>query len=163
MKEIIKEKFSGISHKWIKFDFDSEEFSIIISEITKNVNLNKINISQAKNLVNAFKRKEEAWIKYKSTKGRIKNIQCLCEIITECNKKIEIYLSAESILDAKLMYGSPKSLNYFKVSEKNNWKKPSDGFYDDINYPALEEEFTEIGYELYKAYTLEKRERIKND
>jgi hypothetical protein len=51
-------------------------------------------------------------------------------------------------------------LKLYKNDEKNKgqWKKPDDGFIDPVQYPPVEEELTELGYEMYKDWTKEVEE-----
>ena len=55
---------------------------------------------------------------------------------------------------------TPKFLKLYKSklnrsSRNKTWKK-NDSFVDVIDYPSIEEELTEYGYEVYKSWQLEK-------
>lgn len=159
MKDRLKEKFSNHKHKWIWFHVESDVFTLIIDCFTQNIAKNKISVAAAKKLTKCFKFHEKVFLKYIKTVGR-KDFKCLCHIVDKENNKIEIFLSPEDVLDASILSSSPKSLKLYKTNEKikNNWKKPDDGFVDPITYPPVEEELTELGYEMYKSWQLE----IKN-
>ena len=76
------------------------------------------------------------------------------------NAKIKTELNCESVLASELMMSTPKALKLFDIiKDKNEWKKV-DSFIDPITYPPAEEELTECGYFLYKAY-LKEKERNK--
>ena len=70
--------------------------------------------------------------------------------------KIKTAVSCEFVLASELLKDTPKSLNLFKSIRKKNkgkWKKPDDGFIDPLNLEIpIEEEFTELGYQLYKEW-----------
>ena len=83
-----------------------------------------------------------------------------CKFAELIPDKIEITLNPKDVLESSILSNSPKSLKLYKTDEKtkNNWKKPDDGFIDPISYPPVEEELTELGYQMYKDWQLE----IKN-
>ena len=156
MKDRIKEKFSGIKHKWIYFHTDNIEFQIILDQITVEINNKNIKSKDAIKLIKSFKFHEKAFVKFIKTSGR-KNFVCVCQVIDANNIKVNINLNPESVIDANLLSGTPKSLKLYKTGEKNKsiWNKPDDGFKDPISYPPVEEELTELGYSMYKDWTEE--------
>ena len=156
MREKIKEKFSNVKHKWISFHIDENFFQTILYTIDDAVKSGKIKSSNAINLVSSFKEKEIAWIKFIRPVGR-KDIKCECQIIDKDNNKIDITLSPKILLDAQVMSNTPKALKLYSKGKKTkgNWKKPDDGFDDPIEYPPVDEELTELGYEMYKDWELE--------
>tara|TARA_R100000773_G_C4195821_1_gene100033 strand:- start:32 stop:577 length:546 start_codon:yes stop_codon:yes gene_type:complete len=158
MKDKIKEKFFGIKHKWIYFNIDSKEFQDILNVITESIRSKKITSKNAISLTKCFKFHEKAFVKFIKTAGR-KNFTCLCQIIDKENNKLEIKFKPEEILESALLSDTPKSLKLYKTKESNKgaWKKPDDGFLDDIQYPPIEEELTELGYRMYKDWTEEVR------
>lgn len=158
MRELIKNKFSGIKQKWIYVPLDSPVFSKVLDALTDHIHSGDIVAKDAIALIKAYKNNKKAWIKFVSVKGR-KNQFCVCEVILESNKKIKTDVSCEFVLNSELMGSTPKSLKLFKKSKRQSrdWKKPDDGFIDDIQYPPVEEELTEDGYALYKAWQEEIR------
>jgi len=104
-------------------------------------------------LIKAFKFHEKVFIKYKKPTGRSK-VLCVCEVITSNNHKLDFTLSPNEVLDGHILNGTPKSLKLYRTNEnsKSIWKKPNDGFVDPITYPPVEEELTELGYELYRDW-----------
>ena len=161
MRDQINYKFKNVRNKWIYVPLNKKEFKDIIQEITTNIHSGKIKVSEAISLIKIFKEKKTAWIKFKSVKGRA-NQFCLCEIITVSNKKININVSCEFVLNAEILPETPKTLRLYKSSFKRkkmspSWKK-TDNFSDGIDVP-LEEEFTEEGYRLYKSYYLERNSK----
>lgn len=156
MKGKIKEKFNGVKHKWLYFHTDTYEFQIILDQITREINDKKIKSKDAIGLIKAFKFHEKAFVKFIKTVGR-KNFKCFCQVIDVNNNKVEILLSPESVINANMLSGTPKSLKLYKTNEKNKgvWKKPDDGFKDPVSYPPAEEELTELGYAMYKDWTEE--------
>lgn len=159
MKDKLKLKFLNHKHKWIWFHTDSEVFKEVIECFTDNISKNNMTSSSAKSITNCFKFHEKVFLKYVKTVGR-KNFKCLCHIIDKDNNKLEIMLMPQDVLDANILSGTPKSLKLYKtnIKDRNNWTKPDDGFIDPIEYPPVEEELTELGYEMYKSWQLE----IKN-
>ena len=153
MRDLIKNKFSGIKQKWIYIPLDSPVFSSVLDTLTSEIRVGNILAKDAITLIKAFRNNKKAWIKFVSVKGR-KNQSCSCEVILESNKKIKTELPCEFVLNAELMGSTPKGLKLFKKSKRQSkdWKKPDDGFIDDIQYPPVEEELTEDGYALYKAW-----------
>ncbi len=156
MKDEIKNKFLGIKHKWIYFHVDSLEFQTLLDKISEMVHANKIKSKSAISLVKCFKKQEKAFIKFIKTVGR-KNFYCQCQFIDKDNNKWTLDLTPQMVLDSHLLSNTPKSLKLYKLNEKTkgNWKKPDDGFVDPISYPAVEEELTELGYQMYKDWTEE--------
>ena len=159
MKDLINNKFVGIKHKWITFHIDSDVFQDIIFKIDNAVKEGIFKSRDAIGLVKSFKLQEKAWVKFIKTKGR-KNFTCVCHVIDSKNSKLEIEIEPPIILDANILNGTPKSLKLYNKEKKSkgNWSKPDDGFIDPIEYPPVEEELTELGYEMYKEWELE----IKN-
>lgn len=104
-------------------------------------------------LVKAFKFHEKVFVKYKKATGRSK-VLCVCEVVTADNQKVNFTLDPNEVLDGNILSGTPKSLKLYKTNEKSKsiWKKPNDGFVDPIQYPPVEEELTELGYELYRDW-----------
>jgi len=86
-----------------------------------------------------------------------KNFNCLCQIVDKNNNKIDISIEPSVLLDSHLLNGTPKAMKLYNTGEKSkgSWRKPDDGFYDPISYPPVEEELTELGYEMYKEWTEE--------
>lgn len=159
MKDIIKDKFKNIKHKWIYFELDSKTFSKILNEITDLIKKGEYNKNNAMSLVQSFKFQEKVFVKFIKTVGR-KNFSCLCKIIDKDNKKIEILLSPEEVISANILSDTPKSLKLYKnnIKTKGVWKKPDDGFVDPCNTDIpIEEELTELGYTMYKDWTEEVR------
>ena len=156
MKDQIKNKFSGIKHKWIYYHIDSEMFQFVINHITNEIHKNEIKVKSAINLVKCFKKQERVFLKFIKTIGR-KNFSCECQLIDNDNNKINILLNPQDLLDSHILEGTPKFLKLYKTNEKSkgNWKKPNDGFIDPIEYPSVEEELTELGYRMYKDWTEE--------
>jgi hypothetical protein len=156
MKDQIKQKFNGVKHKWIYYHIDTETFQVILNDISSKVHNKEISSKIAINLVKSFKKQEKVFLKFIKTVGR-KNFFCLCHLITKENIKVDINLSPKVLLDSNLLIGTPKSLKLYNLGEKSKgvWKKPDDGFIDPISYPPVEEELTELGYEMYKDWTNE--------
>ena len=163
MRDQINKKFEGVSHKWLTIPLDSKEFELVKNSVLVEVEKeNDFTKAEAKKLANIFKEKGFAWIKFLKVSGRKNNLKSVCQIITEKNYKIDLNLPCQSVLELGVLDGTPKSLKLYKSGEKvkqgHNWKKPDDGFYDDIEIP-FEEEFTEAGYILYRDFHLELREK----
>lgn len=158
MREIINKKFEGVKQKWIYVPLQSKTFSDILDILTLEIKAGSIHVKEAISLIKAFKNNKKAWIKFVSVKGR-KNQHCDCEVIFESNKKFKTAVSCEFILNAELMNSTPKSLKLFKKAKRQSkdWNKLDDGFVDDIQYPPVEDELTEDGYELYKGWQEEIR------
>ena len=158
MRELIKNKFSGIKQKWIYVPLKNPIFYRVLDTLTSNIQTGDVTAKDAIDLIKAYKNNKKAWIKFISVKGR-KNQTCICEVILESNKKIKTEVSCEFVLNAELMGSTPKGLKLFRKSKRQSkdWKKSSDGFIDDIQYPPVEEELTEDGYALYKAWQEEIR------
>jgi hypothetical protein len=156
MKDQIKQKFNNVKHKWIYYHIDTETFQLILNDISSKVHNREISSKVAINLVKSFKKQEKVFLKFIKTVGR-KNFFCLCQLISKDNIKIDINLSPKELLDSNLLLGTPKSLKLYNLGEKSKgvWKKPDDGFVDPISYPPVEEELTELGYEMYKDWTNE--------
>tara|TARA_S200000501_G_C20832164_1_gene747765 strand:+ start:592 stop:1140 length:549 start_codon:yes stop_codon:yes gene_type:complete len=156
MKDEIKKKFLGIKHKWIYFHIDSSEFQMLLDRISGMVHSNSIKSKDAINIVKCFKKQEKAFVKFIKTVGR-KNFHCQCQIIDKDNNKFILDLTPQMVLDSHLLSNTPKALKLYKLNEKNkgNWKKPDDGFVDPVSYPPVEEELTELGYQMYKDWTEE--------
>ena len=155
MKDKIKLKFSGVKHKWIYFHIDTQTFQSVIDVISEKVHSKEIKSKDAIKLVKCFKRQEKVFLKFIKTVGR-KNFNCLCHIIDENNNKLEISLTPENLLSANLLGNTPKAMKLYKSEKsKGEWKKPDDGFIDPVSYPPVEEELTELGYEMYKDWTEE--------
>ena len=157
MKEAIKKKFEGTSHKWLYEDLDSVLTQKIILRIDEAVKSSEIKSKDAKNLVNSFKDQEKVWFKFIKTSGR-KNFSCVCQIIDCLNTKIELVLSPQEVINSNVLSGTPKSLKLYSKNKKDKglWnKKINDGFVDPIQYPPAEEELTELGYEMYKDWEME--------
>ena len=159
MKDKLKLKFLNHKHKWIWFHTDSIVFNDIINIFTDNIQNKKLSSKTAISLINCFKFNEKVFLKYIKNVGR-KNFKCLCYIVDSENNKVEFTLNPDVVLSSHVLNGTPKSLKLYKsnIKNKNNWKKPNDGFDDPVSYPPVEEELTELGYELYKSWQLE----IKN-
>ena len=155
MKDRIKDKFNGIKHKWVYFHIDTETFQDIVDLISTKVYSKEIKSKDAINLVKCFKKQEKVFLKFIKTVGR-KNFTCLCQVIDKNNNKLDIQLRPETLLESHLLNNTPKSLKLYNLEKsKGSWKKPDDGFVDPISYPPVEEELTELGYEMYKDWQLE--------
>ena len=156
MKDAIKEKFDGIKHKWIYYHIDTKTFHDVVDTITTKIYNKEIKSKDAISIVKCFKKQEKVFLKFIKTVGR-KNFNCLCQIVDKNNNKIDITLEPSVLLDAHLLNGTPKSMKLYNTGEKSkgNWSKPDDGFYDPVSYPPVEEELTELGYEMYKEWTEE--------
>ena len=159
MRDIINNKFSGISHKWIKIPIKSKETSIINQKIVESINNNLISKEEAVNLFKMFKDKGFIWIKYNNSSGR-KNLVCNCQIITKSNKKIKVQLTPKSILNSELLGNTPKSLKLYNLKKEEIIVDPKDGF-DDGLYPPAWMEFTPWAYEEYKQEYFEKLNKNK--
>ena len=155
MRDKIKLKFLGIKQKWVYLPLKSKVFSEVLDDITSAIRNGVTSADDAIDLIKSFKRNKRGWLKLVSVKGR-KNLFCLCEVITRKNVKIKTKVSCEFILSSEIINGTPKSLKLFKSSHKSSkgkWKKPDDGFVDSSKSDIpLEEEFTELGYQLYKEW-----------
>ena len=156
MKDEIKEKFSGIKHKWIYYHIDTKTFHDVVDTITDKIHSKEIKSKDAINIVKCFKKQEKVFLKFIKTVGR-KNFSCLCQIVDNNNNKIDILIEPSVLLDSHLLSGTPKSMKLYNTGEKSKgiWQKPNDGFLDPISYPPVEEELTELGYEMYKEWTEE--------
>lgn len=153
MREELNNKFAGIKHKWFSFSLKSNEFSIVLDRITEGIKQQEISKDNAINLVKTFKENNFVFVKYKNAVGRSK-VQASCEIIDKDNNKLKIILNPNIVINANVLKGTPKGLKlYKKISKKKGaWKKPEDGFVDPVQYPPVEEELTELGYEMYKDW-----------
>ena len=155
MRDKIKLKFQGVKQKWFFVSLKSKTFSDILDSITKSIRKGEVSSEDAIDLIKAFKANKKAWVKLNAVKGR-SNPFCLCEVITRKNVKIKTDLTCELILSSELLHGTPKSLKLFnktKASDKGKWKKPNDGFVDPVNSDIpIEEELTELGYQMYKDW-----------
>jgi hypothetical protein len=153
LRDQLNNKFNGIKHKWFTFPFKSNEFSIILDRLTIGIRDREISKDNAMHLVKSFKENNFVFVKYKSAIGRSR-IQASCELIDKDNNKLKIILSPNIIIDSSLLEGTPKGLKLYRKSgkKKGAWKKPNDGFIDSIEYPSMEEELTELGYEMYKDW-----------
>ena len=159
MRDQINDKFKNIRQKWIYIPLNTKEFSKVLDDITTAIRIGNITSFEAIDLIKRFKSNKKGWLKFISVKGR-KNLYCSCEVITVSNKKIKTAVNCDFILNAELLDGTPKSLKLYKdrmnrTSRVKDWKKPNDGFVDPITWPPVEEELTELGYELYKDWQLE--------
>ena len=159
LRDQINTKFKNIRQKWIYIPLDTKEFSTILDDMTSAIRDGSISSSEGIELIKRFKTNRKGWLKFISVKGR-KNLFCLCEVITANNKKIKTELNCEFILNSELMDGTPKSLKLYKdktnrAARAKEWKKPDDDFVDPITWPPVEEELTELGYELYRDWQLE--------
>jgi len=155
MRDLIQNKFQGIKHKWFYLPVKSKDFQKIIDLLTQKINQGDITVKESIDLISAFKKTEKMWLKLLTVKGRSK-LYCECLLTTKNNTKIKTALSCESVLSSELMMSTPKSLKLFDiVKDKSEWKKV-DSFIDPITYPPVEEELTECGYFLYKAFLKEK-------
>lgn len=164
IKKSLNDKFDGISHKWIRFELEDEVFIKVKNQLKILFENEKISNKDLKILLKHFKRNDFFWLKYYGTKGT-KDIICKCQIINENNEKFDIDLNYLDVLEADLLDGTPKSLKLFKVNKKSlgadvDWDKPDDGISDDL-YPPIEEEMTQLGYELYKMTILEKEGKLQ--
>jgi hypothetical protein len=157
MRDVILGKFKDIRHKWFTISLESKVFYKVIDDITSEVNQGNINASDAIELVSLFKKRNKAWIKLKSISGR-NDIVCKCVLITSDNKKIKTELSGSDVLyNATVLSETPRKLKLYKVKKDIlKWIKPNDDFYDDCKIP-IEEELSEDGYYLYRAFQLELR------
>ena len=72
MRDQINNKFNGVRNKWIYVPVDSKEFKLIIQDLTSAIKLGSIKSHDAIDLVKIFKEKKNAWIKFKTVKGRTK-------------------------------------------------------------------------------------------
>ena len=160
MRAKINNKFSS-STKWIFMPIKSREFSSLLDTMTIAIKNSVLTAAEAIELISSFREHDKAWLKFKSVRGR-SNLFCECEVITKSNKKVKTELTCEFVLEAELLSSTPKALKLYK-SKKNkkhssrSWVKPDDGFVDDVSYPSVEEELTELGYILYKEWQEEVR------
>ena len=155
MREEIKNKFEGVSHKWVYFHTDSYEFQYILDSITTAISEKRANSKSSIALIKCFKFHEKAFVKFIKMTGRSKP-SCVCQLIDADNNKIDIEFNPETVLNAALLNSTPKSLKLYRINSKNKneWKKP-DGDFEDSIYPPVEEELTELGYELYRDWQQE--------
>ena len=165
MRDQINNKFKNTRNKWIYVPIKSKEFKLIVQDLTEGIKSGVIKAEEAINLVKIFKEKNTAWVKFKSVKGRSKQY-CSCEIITFKNIKVSANLSCDFVLNSEVLINTPKALKLYKSklnrsARSKSWKK-NDSFIDDINYPSVEEELTEYGYELYKSWQIEKKSMSSN-
>ena len=161
MRELIKEKFKDHKQKYFFFSLKSKTFSNLLDIITAQIASGEVQSKSAISLIKSFKFNGKGWLKLKAVRGR-SNQYCECLAITEDNVKFTINIDCNEVLEAEILVSSPKSLKLFKKEKKrikrgSNWKKPDDGFSDDITSPSIEEELTEVGYELYKDWQEEIR------
>ena len=161
MREKINEKFSGIRQKWITFSLDSIAFDKITNTLKEAAFDNQVKKSDIAKLLKAYKKYDQAWVKFKTLKGR-KNLKAECEIVLENDNKLSILITPEYVLDSSHLGGTPKSLKLFKEEKikgvSGPWKKPKDGFHDKFEHDTpFTEEFTELGYFMYREQQLEKR------
>ena len=155
MRDLIQNKFQGIKHKWFYLPLTSKDFQQIVDLLTQKISQGEISVKESIDLVSAFKKTGKMWLKLLTVKGRSK-LYCECLLTTKNNAKIKTELNCESVLASELMMSTPKALKLFDIiKDKNEWKKV-DSFIDPITYPPVEEELTECGYFLYKAYLKEK-------
>jgi len=160
MRNLIQNKFQGIKHKWFYLPIASKDFQQIIDLLTQKISQGDVTAKESIELISAFKKTGKFWLKMLTVKGR-NNLYCECLLTTRHNTKIKTALSCESVLSSELMMSTPKSLKLFDiVKDKNEWKKV-DSFVDPVAYPPVEEELTECGYFLYRAF-LKEKERNKD-
>lgn len=155
-KKDIDLKFEGISHKWVTVNFEEESFPLIKNEIiiAKKSASNKVETDEFLHLAKCFKFQGFGFIKFLKNVGSKNNFRCECNLVTEKNFKHTFRISPSILYQLPLLTGTPKSNKLYKLEKgkrSNNWKKPNDGFSDDIDVP-LDYEFTEDGYYLYKGY-----------
>lgn len=162
MRELIKEKFKNHTQKYFFFSLKSKIFSNLLDVITAQIASGEVQSNLAISLIKSFKSNGKGWLKLKSVRGR-SNQYCECLAITESNLKFTVYVDCNEVLESEILISSPKSLKLFKKEKKrfkrgSSWKKPDDGFNDNIISPTIEEELTEVGYELYKDWQEEIRD-----
>jgi hypothetical protein len=157
-KDLLKEKFKDVSHKWLLVNKEELLFQKIMRIIKDEKDSYRFKEKEdVIKLGKLFFKKEFAFFKYLGTKGSKSNFKCNCQLITEGSIKIDFFITFEELYCLPLLEGTPKSLKLFKEDNRksskssSNWKKPDDGFHDDIEVP-LDYEFTEDGYYLYKGY-----------
>lgn len=159
MRSQIANKFVNVKHKWIYVPIKSNEFSKMLDDITTGIKASALTAKEAIDLIECFKQHKKAWIKFKSVRGR-SNLFCECEVITKSNKKVKTAASCEFVLTSEMMPGTPKSLKLYnkkktKKYTSRSWQRMPDNFVDNISYPPVEEELTELGYALYKEWQQE--------
>lgn len=156
MRQDILKKFEGVSHKWFYVDIEDINFKYVMSALENSIRQGLFLAKDSIDLMKAFKIKNKAFVKLKSLRGR-SNISCICELVTKENKKFSFEIPGNIVLRFDVIGGTPKKLKLYDLSkESNDWQKPNDGFDDDFDFP-LDEEFTELGYKMYKEYQLELR------
>ncbi len=161
MRKQIDDMFEGVRQKWITFSLDSKTFFKITDTLKESALNNKVKKSDVAKLLKSYKKFDQAWIKFKGLRGR-KNLKAECEIVFENNDKLIVMISPEEILSSSHLGGTPKSLKLFKEEKikgvSGPWKKPNDGFHDKFEHDSpFTEEFTELGYYMYRDQQLEKR------
>ena len=161
MRNQVDKMFEGVRQKWITFSLESKTFFKITDTLKESALNNKVKKSEVAKLLKAYKKFDQSWVKFKSLKGR-KNLKAECEIVFENNEKIILLISPEELLSASHLGGTPKSLKLFKEEKikgvSGPWKKPNDGFHDKLEHEIpFTEEFTELGYYMYREQQLEKR------
>ena len=161
MREKINEKFLGIRQKWITFSLESRTFDKITTVLNEAAFNNQAKKSVIAKLLKSYKKYDQAWVKFKTLKGR-KNLKAECEIILENDNKFSMMITPEEILSSSHLGGTPKSLKLFKEEKikgvSGPWKKPDDGFHDKFEHDTpFTEEFTELAYYMYREQQLEKR------
>ena len=167
LRDDIKQKFNGISHKWLKIELSDMIMTVLKNALKDALKKEIYSKREIANLLSHFKRNDFAWVKFKSSKGR-STITCNCQLINEKNKVLDITLTGKEVLELELLGGTPKGLKLFKGGKRRhkddadpNWVKPDDGFDDDI-CPRIDDELTELGYELYKMTVLEKEGKLED-
>jgi hypothetical protein len=152
LRELVKKTIKEKQIKWLYVPTNSKEFEIILDTLTKEIKSGNLSANESINLVEKFKIKNKGWVKFNSVKGRSVNY-CECLLITENKNKIKINLSCEFVMNAERMIGTPSSNKLLNKISSKKWKKPDDGFVDPCNsdFP-IEEELTELGYEMYKSW-----------
>lgn len=161
LRHQINKKFENAKNKWVYVPIKSREFYKILDELTIAIKDAALPALEAIELIKSFKEHGKAWLKFKSVRGR-SSLFCECEVITKSNKKVKTALTCEFVLSAESLISTPKSLRLYKKKKSKtyvarSWVKPDDGFIDEISYPSVEDELTELGYELYKEWQEEVR------
>lgn len=154
MRDLLRKKFKA--NKWFYISTSSKEFKDLLNLFTLKISIGEISVSDAIDLIKSFKAHKKAWLKFKSVKGR-NNLFCECLLITKNNIKIKTELNCDTVINSEVLSSSPKSLKLYSLyNSKSVWFKKDD-FVDPIEYPKVEDELTECGYELYKSWQIEKK------
>ena len=116
-KDLLKEKFKDVSHKWLLVNKEEILFQKIMRIIKDEKENYKFKEKEdVIKLGKLFFKKEFAFLKYLGTVGSKNNFKCKCQIATEEGIKIDFFLSFEELYKLPLLEGTPKSLKLLRDS-----------------------------------------------